>query len=121
MLSAQTPQYPLLNSEVLAEPHALYHRMRQEDPVHWSDAIQAWILTRYDDVCQAFNEPRLSNRKLDILLKYQLAGQDAGIVRDYARVVNGMMLLKDGQDHHRLRVLGNRGFTPTLMENFRAV
>src|SRR5262245_57495319 len=115
MAHAQSPDYPLISPQILADPHALFHRMRQEDPVHWSEAIQGWVLTRYDDVSQAFRDPRLSNRRTEMTLQYQLAGHDPAIARDYARVADGMMLLKDGEEHRRLRVLGNRGFTPTLL------
>ena len=33
-------------------------RFADEDPVHWSEALQAWVLTRYDDVQKAFRDPR---------------------------------------------------------------
>ena len=33
----------------LADPYPLYHRLRSEDPVHWSEQANSWILTRYDD------------------------------------------------------------------------
>lgn len=115
------PAYPLLDPAALLDPHPTLHRMRAEDPVHWSDQLHAWVLTRYDDVAAALNDPRLSSKQLDVMLQYQLGGRDPAIVADYRRLVGGMMLLKDGDDHHRLRVLGNRGFTPSLLENFRPV
>ena len=31
-------------------PYLLYHQFRQHAPVHWSDAWECWLLTRYDDV-----------------------------------------------------------------------
>src|SRR5258707_1102960 len=36
--------------EFLADPYPIYRRLRQEDPVHWSPRLKAWVLTRYDDV-----------------------------------------------------------------------
>jgi pimeloyl-[acyl-carrier protein] synthase len=32
-----------------------------------------------------------------------------------------MMLMKDGQDHHRLRILGNHAFTPSALERWQSV
>jgi cytochrome P450 len=121
MSHTPSTHYPLTSGEFLAEPHPHFHRMRQEDPVYWSDEIQAWVLTRYEDVLAGFQDPRLSNRRTEMLVNYQLAGRDPTTAKDFARVVDGMMVMRDGEDHHRLRILGNRGFTPTLLENFRAV
>ena len=42
--------YHLLDPEVLANPYPLYHRLRDEDPVHWDPFLHAWVVTRYADV-----------------------------------------------------------------------
>ena len=42
--------YHLLEPDVLANPYALYHRLRTEDPVHWDSYLHAWVVTRYKDV-----------------------------------------------------------------------
>ena len=31
------------------------------------------------------------------------------------------MIMKDGQDHHRLRILGNHAFTPSALERWQSV
>jgi hypothetical protein len=58
--------------------------MRSEDPVHWCEAIQAWVLTRYDDVIAAFRDPRLSNQRMDLLIRYQLQNTDITLAKDFA-------------------------------------
>ena len=40
-------QYTLFCRGRLANPYPLYHQLRSEDPVHWSDRANSWILTRY--------------------------------------------------------------------------
>jgi cytochrome P450 len=35
---------------LVAEPHGTYKRLRDDDPVHWSPPLQAWVLTRREDV-----------------------------------------------------------------------
>src|ERR1700694_1182089 len=42
--------YHLLDPEVLANPYPLYHRLRNEDPVHWDPFLHAWVVTSYADV-----------------------------------------------------------------------
>lgn len=36
--------------EAIADPHRYYARLREQDPVHWNDRYQLWVVTRYDDV-----------------------------------------------------------------------
>ncbi|MBW4717815.1 cytochrome P450 [Saccharothrix obliqua] len=38
-----------LSPTMLADPHAVYARLRAEDPVHWHDQLNAWVVTRHDD------------------------------------------------------------------------
>src|SRR5712692_2203331 len=52
--------YNLLSPEVTTDPYPVYHRLRSEDPVHWSNLLGgAWLVTRYADVASALRDPRL--------------------------------------------------------------
>lgn len=42
--------FQLLEQEVLANPYPLYHRLQNEDPVHWDPFLHTWVVTRYEDV-----------------------------------------------------------------------
>ena len=46
----------LLSAEFLQDPRATYHKLRAHDPVHWSEAWRAWVLTRYDDINRALRD-----------------------------------------------------------------
>ena len=62
-------EYRLFCRGRLADPYPLYHRLRSEDPVHWSQQANSWILTRYDDVRFALlHDPRLTAERLSLLL-----------------------------------------------------
>ena len=50
----------LLDPEVNHDPYPFLARLREEDPVHYSEAHRAWLVTRYDDVVAAFGDKRLS-------------------------------------------------------------
>ncbi|MFI9507792.1 cytochrome P450 [Nocardia sp. NPDC052566] len=45
-----------LSPEMLADPYAVYARLRGDDPVHWHDQLQAWILTRHTDCVRVLKE-----------------------------------------------------------------
>ena len=53
MFPTQTEVYPLTDPAFLEDPYPVYHRMRKQDPVYWSEALGHWVLTRYDDVLSA--------------------------------------------------------------------
>jgi cytochrome P450 len=49
--------------------------------------------------------------RAEVFARVQLRDSDPALAADYIRISSGMMFVKDGQDHHRLRVLGSRAFT----------
>jgi cytochrome P450 PksS len=112
-------QFDLTDPRVLANPHPTLHEMRQSAPVYWSDALHGWVLTRYDDILAAFRDQRLSNNRMDLIVRFQLRNSDPSLAKDFERVGLQQMLFKDGGEHHRLRVLGNRGFTPSMLTRTR--
>jgi cytochrome P450 PksS len=79
------------------------------------------VLTRYDDVLAATRHPALSSAITEVFVRAQLRGSDPTLAADYTRIQKGMMLMKDGQDHHRLRVLGNHAFTPSALQRWQSV
>jgi cytochrome P450 len=44
----------------LHDPYPVYHRLREEDPVHWSEELGHWLLTRYRDVVFVLRDRRFS-------------------------------------------------------------
>src|SRR5262249_55966138 len=121
VLPCQTETYLLTDPAFLEDPFPVYRRMRQEDPVHWSDALGHWVVTRYDDVLAATRHPALSSARAEVAVRSQLRGNDPGLAADFTRVTAAMMLVKDGQDHRRLRGAGNQAFTPSALERWLSV
>ncbi|HEX2574511.1 MAG TPA: cytochrome P450 [Polyangia bacterium] len=116
---SETPSFSLLSPEVLLDPYPTYHRLRREAPVYWSNELQAWIFTRYEDVTEALRDPRISARRADVLIQIQLRGKDPAIARDVARLWNDMMTMNDPPVHTRLRRVGNHAFTDRAVSVFR--
>ena len=46
----------LVSKEFMEDPYPILRQLREEDPVHWSDSIGGWILTRYDDMVITFKD-----------------------------------------------------------------
>ena len=104
--------YQLLDPEVLANPYPLFHRLQDEDPVHWDAFLHAWVATRYEDVVQVlhnFSADRTPTpEQLDTMGLSQL--------NPIARVMVKQMLFMDAPAHTRLRGLASRAFTPSRVE-----
>jgi hypothetical protein len=97
------------------------HRLREEDPVHWSDSIGAWILTRYDDMVTTFRDvSRFSNEgRLARAVEYLPAASRAKfkIFEDHYRMKS---LIHSGPpEHTRLRALVTKAFSPRLVKAMR--
>jgi cytochrome P450 len=43
------------------DPYPTYAVMRDEDPVHWSERLGAWMVTRYDDIDRIFRDAVFSS------------------------------------------------------------
>jgi cytochrome P450 len=97
--------FDLGNPATNANPFPEFARLRTEDPVHWSGAMKAWIVTRYDDVRQV----ALNNRQIS-----------ADRLTPFFRTNAEWMVFRDPPDHTRLRRLFTKAFTPTAVENLRA-
>src|SRR5215469_16631437 len=46
----------LLDPEVLGNPYPLYHRLRNESPVHWDPLLRVWVVTRYEDIIHVLRD-----------------------------------------------------------------
>src|SRR5262252_3507279 len=54
-------EYALYCDARLADPYPLYRRFREEDPVHWSERLGSWVITRYDDVYACLTDARIKS------------------------------------------------------------
>ena len=121
MFPTQTEVYPLTDPAFLEDPYPVYHRMRQQDPVYWSEALGHWVLTRYDDVLSATRNAALSSARTEVFVRAQLRGSDPALAADFTRISKRTMIMRDGPDHHRLRILGNHAFTPSALQRWQSV
>ena len=106
--------------EVRADPYALFRELRRHDPVHWSPALGAWVLTRYDDVKGAVNDPRFSADRISPF-RDSLAGDARERIAGLLAVLGDWMVFNDPPRHTRLRALVGKVFTPRVGERLRSL
>jgi cytochrome P450 len=108
----------LVSEQFLKDPYPALRRLREEDPVHWSDAIGGWVLTRYDDIVASFKDTdHFSNEgRLARAVEHLTPGSRLKLktFEDHYRTKG--LLHSDPPDHTRLRALVTRAFTPRTVE-----
>ena len=100
-------------------PYVQYRQVREQDPVHLSP-IGAYALFRYADVARVLRDPALSVEERH--MKPLAVAPDPDIQAEIdARQGGGShsMLNLDPPDHHRLRRLVSKVFTPRMIEELR--
>lgn len=93
------------------DPYPNLRWLRENDPVHWNEGLRAWVVTRYDDVVEIFNQPaRFSSDRFRRLgAKY---ASERPAVKAVGEVLCEWLVFRDPPDHTRLRGLLQRAFTP---------
>jgi cytochrome P450 len=111
----------LVSREFMEDPYPILRQLRADDPVHWSDSIGGWILTRYNDIVTTFKDlSHFSNEgRLAKAVEYLPAEARAKFktFEDYYRVKS--LIHSDPPDHTRLRGLVTKAFTPRVVEAMR--
>ena len=108
---------PVERRPIAQDPYPRYEQLRSEDPVHWNEGAQTWILTRYQDVIDALRDPRLSSTGISALFQETRSAEG---VSELEQTFLDMMLFSDTPDHTRLRALANKEFTPGVLERMRS-
>lgn len=114
-MAAFNPFDPRLRSD----PYAVYRELRQEEPIFWSEAMQLWLLTRYDDCLAVLRDharfsserTRATNPFVQQLEEFRRASGPLGRTPT--------MLSLDPPAHTRMRNLVNKAFTPRVVERSR--
>lgn len=102
------PSWP----ELLEDPHPAFHRLRIADPIHWSAAMNGWLITRYGDAASVLRDERFSSdRDLWPKRPYVAARDDLGAFGRVKTTINA-----DRPEQTRLRQPTTRLFSSALVE-----
>jgi cytochrome P450 len=111
----------LISAEFVKDPYPLLHELRSQEPVYWSEAIGAWLLTRYDDVALTMKDPaHFSNEnRLGQAVTYLPPEKRANFKAFEDHYKTKGLLHSDPPDHTRLRALVTKEFTPKVVEQIK--
>ena len=103
--------YDFFSEATRDDPFALFHQLREHDPVYETD-FGYWYVSRYDDVVRLLRDTRLtSGRGVPDSL-----GVTDGPMRE---IMDNWMMALDGPEHRRARDLISRAFTPRAVDELR--
>jgi cytochrome P450 len=112
------PDLDLRSPANLRDPYPAHRWLRDHEPLHWSEGLQGWIVSRYADVLEVFNRPaRFSSERFRKLAPRFRSERPE--VRAVADVLSDWLVFRDPPDHTRLRTLLQKTFTPRHLEKNR--
>ncbi len=97
------------------------NRLRESDPLHWSDASQCWIVTGHSEVLEGFTGTLpLSSHHIPASL-YRVVPPDEFPRRlpNTLRYMSRILPNLDGDDHARIRKLLVKAFSRKVVEEVR--
>jgi cytochrome P450 len=100
---------------VMPNPFPFFRQLQEEDPVHWSQHLSGWILTRYEDVRRAAITTDMSADRLRPFFA-QLSDAQRRRLADLIRYLTPWAVFRDPPDHTRIRSMMNKAFMPRAVE-----
>lgn len=85
-------------------PYPYYRQLRDEDPVHFAEKEDLWVLTRYEDVMTAFKDWRTWSSE-----------RRGNLINDMPERVGKTLGTTDPPKHTFTRRLINKAFTPQVV------
>ncbi len=113
----------MFTAEVMKDPYQYYGRIRDEDPVHWNELYELWVITRHDDmVWLTRNHEQFSSAvfKNDPRPAYPAINESDAELYDYMKAANQERFIQfDRPEHLEMRKVMHAYFTPKSMEEWR--
>ncbi|WP_434385650.1 cytochrome P450 [Melittangium boletus] len=101
-------RFSFFDREVMQDPYPYYAEMRERAPLLWNAPLQAYLVTRYEDVAHALKNPALFSSA-----SLRLGGQPIDAI---GTILGGpaspALINTDPPLHTRLRAIVSRAFTP---------
>jgi cytochrome P450 len=118
-----TIQDDMFAPDTIADPYTYYGRLRDEDPVHWNEPYELWVITRHDDLVWLTRHHELFSSavfKNDRRPPYPAIDESDLGLYEYVRNYQGDQFIQhDRPEHLEMRRVMHGYFTPKSMEAWR--
>jgi len=116
------PEVAIASREFKADPYPFYARLRAAAPVYRTllpDKRPVWLITRYDDVLVVLKDEQRFTKDWTVAMTPAQQKKMPWLPPMFRPLLR-TILDTDGPEHHRLRGLIHKAFTPALIEQMRA-
>ena len=110
--------YDPRNPDVIDDPIPVLTELQRTDPVHWSERLNGWVVTGYDDARAILTDDHISADRLTPFYEHQPQAMQQRI-SELIRYLNTWVAFKDPPEHTRLRTLMNKVFTRAAVRELR--
>ncbi|MEO5730107.1 MAG: cytochrome P450, partial [Byssovorax sp.] len=98
-----------MNPEQMEDPYPIYARARREEPVFFSQKLDAWVVTRYSDLTAVLRDNVHFSSVGSLESQPELAPEVLAILRTgYVEFLS--LVQSDPPDHTRIRTVFNKAF-----------
>ena len=113
----------MFTADVIADPYGYYGRLREEDPIHWNELYDLWVITRHDDVVWMTRHHELFSNAVfrnDPRPAYPAILESDQDLYEYVRNYQADQFIQhDRPEHLEMRKVVHSYFTPRSMEAWR--
>jgi len=113
----------MFTADVIADPYGYYGRLREEDPIHWNELYDLWVITRHDDVVWMTRHHELFSNAVfrnDPRPAYPAIAESDQDLYEYVRNYQADQFIQhDRPEHLEMRKVVHSYFTPRSMEAWR--
>jgi cytochrome P450 len=104
----------------IADPYADYAELREHAPVHYDEATDHWLVSRYEDVDALLRDRRFGRTYLHVASHEDMGhGAPPEWHGPFWALINAGILDMEPPDHTRVRKLVSKAFTPRYVESLR--
>lgn len=117
--SSPVPHDNFLDPAIWKDPYPYFAALRENDPVHWSEWWNGWVITGYRDVESLLRRGATISAATAAAAIARASEEDLQRRSASFRILSHWLALIDPPDHTRLRRLVNKAFTPTRVSALR--
>ena len=113
----------LFSPFVVNDPYTYFSQLRDEDPVHWNEKYELWIVSRYADLVWVTRHPEFFSSewwKRDPRAPYpEIDESDLGLYQYVREFFADWFIQHDRPEHTEMRMIVHSYFNPKAMELWR--
>lgn len=115
----------LFSPAVVNDPYTYFSQLRDEDPVHWNEKYELWVVSRYADLVWVTRHPEFFSSewwKKDPRGPYpEIDESDLGLYQYVREFFSDWFIQHDRPEHTEMRMVVHSYFNPKAMELWRPI